>query len=263
MPKVRRAAVAGVFYAADPRMLASDVGRMLDAAEAPDRPPPKAIIAPHAGYRYSGPVAAKAFAMLAKAAGRTSRVVILGPAHYEGSQGIFIPRQTVFDMPLGAMQVDREAVAAIESLPRIVFSDEAHRPEHSVEVQLPFLRVVLDEIMVVPLLVSRSSAEQVAEVLRRLWDGDDTVIVISSDLSHYEDYDSARMIDATTAAAIEALDGTPLNAERACGYRAIQGLLLEARRRGLTIERLDLGNSGDTAGDKSSVVGYGAWALWE
>ena len=259
--KIRPAAVAGSFYVGHPQRLRTAVADLLAAAPASAGASPKALIAPHAGYVYSGGVAAAAFATLRGGAAMT-RVVLIGPAHYVAVRGIAVPTADAFETPLGRVPVDRDALSAIADLPFVVEADAAHAPEHALEVELPFLQTLLGSFAVVPLLVGEADPRQVAEVLGRLWGGPDTLIVISSDLSHYHDYDTARRLDAATAAAIERGEWRSLGPDRACGFLAVAGLLVEADRRGLAARRLALCNSGDTAGPRDRVVGYGAW-IWE
>jgi AmmeMemoRadiSam system protein B len=260
----REPAVAGSFYPDDPAVLRAVVEDFLNAAlDTPGEGAVKAIIAPHAGYIYSGEIAARAYAAVAARAQRIKRAVLLGPAHYVAFAGIAGPTATAFATPLGSLPVDRQALRAVADLPQFVLADEPHRPEHALEVQLPFLQTVLNTVEVVPLVVGRAWPAEVAEVIARLWGGEETLVVISSDLSHYLDYETARRRDAKTAAAIEALDGSRLGPEDACGYLAIAGLVAEARRRSLRVTRLDLRNSGDTAGPHNGVVGYGAWRFAE
>jgi AmmeMemoRadiSam system protein B len=219
------------------------------------------LIVPHAGYVYSGPVAAHAFAELVPLRGRVRRVVLLGPAHRVALRGLALPQAEAFETPLGVIPVDTRAFALLADLPQIVRSDAAHALEHSLEVQLPFLQAVLGEFTLVPLVVGEASSEEVAEVLERLWSGDETLLVISSDLSHYLDYETARRLDAETCRAIEQLRPDALERDSACGRVPVRGLLVAARRFGLAPRTLDLRSSGDTAGDRRSVVGYGAWAF--
>lgn len=259
----RQPAVAGLFYPANPSALAAEVRSLLAGAhqETRDRSP-KAIVVPHAGYVYSGPVAAEAYARLAPLKTRIERVVLLGPAHRVPLRGLALPRAGEFLTPLAAIPVDAEAVRAIADLPQVTVSDEAHALEHSLEVHLPFLLTVLGRFRLLPLVVGSASAEQVAEVLERVWGGEETLIVISSDLSHYHSYDVAREIDRETVERILAVR-PGLNHEQACGATPVNGLLLCARKHGLTPKLIDLRNSGDTAGDKSRVVGYASVAFYE
>ena len=259
--KVRPPAVAGLFYTADPRRLRAEVAGLLADAPAHAGGRAKALIAPHAGYLYSGQVAATAFAALRDMAETITRVVVIGPAHYVALRGIAVPTVDAFETPLGRMPVDREALAAIADLPFVVEADAPHAPEHALEVELPFLQMLLGPFVVVPLVVGNAEPNDVAAVLRRLWGGAETLVVISSDLSHYHDYDTARRLDAATAAAIERGDWGQLGSDNACGFLPIAGLLVEAARRGLKAQRLSLCNSGDTAGGRDRVVGYGAWTF--
>ncbi len=260
--KLRTPAVSGAFYPRD----ADELGRMVDAclaeaAPAAGEPPPKALIVPHAGYVYSGPIAGRGYARLAPVRDTVSRVVLLGPAHRVFVQGLAASSADAFVTPLGAVAVDRAAVAAACELPQVRVSDEAHAPEHSLEVHLPFLQRVLGDFALVPFAVGDASDEEVADVLEKLWGGPETLIVVSSDLSHYYDHATARRLDAAACRAIEALEPGALDEESACGRVPICGLLLAARRHGLAARTLDLRNSGDTAGSRDQVVGYGAWAF--
>ncbi len=261
MTHIRRAAVAGLFYPEDPEELASAVKHLLADAPLPAtaRGTPKALIVPHAGYIYSGPVAASAYARLRTLAGKAKRVVLLGPCHRVPLRGLAVSGADAFETPLGVVPVDKSAVADALSLPQVRIFEATHANEHSLEVHLPFLQETLGEFALVPIVVGDASAEEVAEVLERLWGGPETIVVVSSDLSHYHDYESARQIDATTCRAIEALDPGDIGFEQACGGVAVGGLLTVARRRALDVVTLDLRNSGDTAGDRRRVVGYGAW----
>jgi AmmeMemoRadiSam system protein B len=224
---------------------------------------PKAVIAPHAGYVYSGPVAGRAFAALNEGAPRIRRAVVIGPAHFVPFRGVAVPSADAFRTPLGDVPVDRDALETILDLPQARTADRPHEPEHALEVELPFLQAVLEDFALVPVLVGEAAPAAVAEVLSWLWGGRETLIVVSSDLSHYHDYDTARRLDAGTAGKIEALDESGLGPYAACGHLPIAGLLIEARRREMQVQRLDLRNSGDTAGQKDKVVGYGAWAFCE
>ena len=262
--KVRPAAVAGTFYPGDGATLAREVDAMLEetAAAAPAPAFPKIVIVPHAGYIYSGPIAASAYGRLGPARGIARRVVLLGPVHRVPVRGLALPGADAFDTPLGRIAVDAEAVASVRGMPQVVESPRAHALEHSLEVQLPFLQRVLGTFTLLPLAVGDATAEEVAQVLERLWGGAETVIVISSDLSHYLPYGDARRIDSVTASSIVALD-TRISHEQACGATPVTGALLAAKRRGLAAQLLDLRNSGDTAGDRGQVVGYASFALTE
>ncbi len=263
MANVRYPAVAGWFYPAEPERLRAMVSDYLRAARgtAEGAPPAKAIIAPHAGYIYSGPVAGSVYTRLEPLRGRVSRVVLLGPSHRVGFRGLALPSAEAFLTPLGRVPIDREALVAIVDLPQVRVLDAAHLQEHSLEVQLPFLQEVLGEFRLVPLAVGEATAEEVAEVLARLWGGPETLIVVSSDLSHYHDYETARRLDAATSRAIEQLRYEDLDDDSACGRVPVSGLLYEARRRGMQARTLDLRNSGDTAGPRDRVVGYGAYVV--
>jgi MEMO1 family protein len=264
MAAIRPPAVAGTFYPAGAARLRAMVEDHVAAAHgAGSGRTPKALIAPHAGYVYSGPVAGRAFAALGAGAAKLRRVVVIGPAHYVPLRGLARPTAAAFRTPLGEVPLDEAAATTLRELPQVATNDEPHEPEHGIEVELPFLQVLLGEFVLVPLVVGEAAPEEVAAVLERLWGGSETLLVISSDLSHYEPYARAREHDATTAAAIERLDGAALGPLDACGWLAVAGLLHEARRRGLAARRLDLRSSGDTAGPKDAVVGYGAWAFDE
>jgi len=258
---IRPAAVAGMFYPGDRRSLAADIRRMLEATQpAPLRP--KALIVPHAGYIYSGPVAASAYVLLKDLREIIRRVVLLGPVHRVWVQGLALPAVDAFETPLGVVSLDETAMARLLQLPQVEVNEAAHAWEHSLEVHLPFLQTVLKDFALVPLAVGGATPEQVAEALELTWGGDETLIVVSSDLSHYLPYDQARHSDQTTAQAIMDLH-SDLVGEQACGAHPINGLMLAARRHHLVAHLLDLRNSGDTAGDKSRVVGYAAFALTE
>jgi MEMO1 family protein len=259
---VRPAAVAGMFYPEDARELAAQVAAYLDRTEdAPQAPGfPKAVIVPHAGYIYSGPVAASAYDLLRSARGIVRRVVVLGPCHRVPVRGLALPQARAFETPLGRIRLDAEGLSAIRDLPQVVESAATHAQEHALEVQLPFLQQVLGDFSLVPLVVGDAAPEKVAEVLDRLWGGSETLIVISSDLSHYHPYDSAREIDRATVRAILDFD-VGLSHDQACGATPVAGALIAAKRKGLAAKLLDCRNSGDTAGDKHRVVGYASFAL--
>lgn len=260
MNTVREPAVAGMFYPADPDELRSMLQAYMREAT-PPQTAPKAMILPHAGYIYSGPVAATGYSCLLKYHNTFSRVVLLGPAHRVPFSGIAVPASQAFMTPLGAVAIDRDAIKRLIDLPQVHRLDEAHRLEHSLEVHLPFLQVSLDEFSLVPLVVGEAGAEEVCEVLEALAGDSRTIIIVSSDLSHYHDYATARRLDAATTRTIEALDFESLGYEQACGRNPVSGLLLYARRHGLAATTLDLRNSGDTAGPHDQVVGYGAYVF--
>ena len=248
MEAVRAPAVAGSFYPADPSQLRETVARLLAAAQEGSQP--KALIAPHAGYVYSGPVAASAFRRIVDAP--VQRVVLLGPSHFAHLRGLALPGAAAMRTPLGDVPVED---AALPHDPR------AHAAEHSLEVELPFLQVALRSFALVPLTVGNAAPDEVADVIEQFWDGAETLIVVSSDLSHYLPYADAQRADAATAKEILALGR--LAPDDACGAAPVNGLLLAAKRRGLRPEVIDLRSSGDTAGDKKRVVGYGAFAFYE
>ena len=261
--RVRPAAVAGTFYPADAAQLHADVERLLrNAADQACLPAPKAIIVPHAGYIYSGETAARAYARLGSRHGTIRRVVLLGPAHREHLRGIAMPEVDAFDTPLGPVAVDQAALAAIAHLRQVVAACRVHAAEHSLEVHLPFLRAVLGAFAVVPLVVGEATPAMVAEVLDLLWGGEETLIVVSSDLSHYHAYGDALRMDGQTVAAL--LNGASnLTHEQACGATPVNALMQLARLRRLRVELIDQCNSGDTAGPRDRVVGYAAFALYE
>jgi len=260
---IRSPAVAGQFYPGDSKQLSSMVQRYLDEAGPPAGPPPKALIAPHAGYVYSGPIAASAYNLLRPVRGKIERVVLLGPCHRVPVRGMALSGADAFETPLGNVSVDKAVCEQALTFSQVEVFDATHEMEHSLEVHLPFLQTVLGDFHVVPIVVGEAPPESIAEVLEALWGGPETLIVISSDLSHYLDYDSARKIDGQTCQAIEALDPSKIAREGACGRFPVGGLLAVARKRGLTVTTLDLRNSGDTAGPRDRVIGYGSWAFEE
>jgi AmmeMemoRadiSam system protein B len=265
MATVRPPAVSGLFYPASAEELRAAVEEYLREAPARNEgPAPKAVIAPHAGYVYSGPIAGSAFQAFtaAAAASAIERVVLLGPSHFVPFRGLALPGHESFGTPLGTVKLQGAGAQAALRLPQVRIIPEAHVREHSLEVELPFLQVLLGEFKLVPLVVGEATPEEVAEVLDRLWGGAETLIVISSDLSHYLPSEDARRVDRETADAILSLRG-PLDPRQACGAGPINGLLEAARARGLKPQLLDLRNSADTAGDPSRVVGYGAFAFHE
>ncbi len=262
METVRRPAVAGMFYPDDPEELRAQIQSFLAQATA-SGPAPKAIIAPHAGYIYSGSVAASAYGRLRAGRGIIRRVVLLGPSHRVGFRGIAVSAMNAFATPLGRIPIDKAALEQIRELPYVSFLEQAHAQEHSLEVHLPFLQEVLGDFSLVPLVVGDASPEQVGMVLEALWDGPETLLVISSDLSHYHDYQTARRMDSATSQAIQSLRFEDIGYEDACGRNPVRGLLWAARRRGLLGEIVDLRNSGDTAGSRDHVVGYGAYVFHE
>jgi AmmeMemoRadiSam system protein B/AmmeMemoRadiSam system protein A len=264
MPTVRPAAVAGAFYPGDPLALAALLGEFLASPASGSEADgvPKAVIVPHAGYVYSGAIAARAYEALAPARDRVTRVVLLGPVHRVPVRGLALPGVDAFETPLGRVALDADAVRVLAALPQVVTSPAAHALEHSLEVQLPFLQKVLGSFSLVPLAVGDASVAEVAGVIERLWGGPETVFVLSTDLSHYHSYQEAKRIDGATLARIASL-ASDLNHEQACGATPLNGLLRVARDKGLSIRLLAACNSGDTAGDRARVVGYSSFALYE
>jgi AmmeMemoRadiSam system protein B/AmmeMemoRadiSam system protein A len=264
MVSVRPAAVAGMFYPRDARALAAGVKDLLGRVEdfSPRLGYPKAIVVPHAGYVYSGAVAACAYDELSAARGLVQRVVLLGPVHRVPVRGLAAPSAEAFETPLGVIPIDREALRQVQDLAQVVVSDPAHSMEHSLEVQLPFLQTVLGEFSLVPFAVGTASVEEVAQVLERLWGGPETLIVVSTDLSHYRNYEEARQVDAGTVARIAA-HASDIDHEEACGATPLNGLLRCAKARNIPARLLAACNSGDTAGSRDRVVGYSSFALYE
>ena len=262
--RVRPAAVAGLFYPRDRAELTATVDALLERApqSASGAPVPKLLIAPHAGYVYSGSIAASVYALIRPARDRIRRVVLLGPTHRVPVRGLALPEADAFATPLGTVEIDREAAAAASRLPQVTASAPAHAFEHSLEVHLPFLQSILGRFSLVPFAVGDADASEVAQVLDLLWGGAETLIVSSSDLSHYHPYDVAQAIDRQTADAILHLR-IDITHDQACGATPVIGANLAAQRRRLRPQLLDLRNSGDTAGDRGRVVGYGAFAYYE
>jgi AmmeMemoRadiSam system protein B len=260
-PYTRPAAVAGTFYPGDAYTLRGGIASLLTGLHG-SAAIPKALIVPHAGYVYSGPIAARAYAALEKSAMAIRRVVLFGPAHRVWVAGLAASSAKAFATPLGTVPLDQEAIASVAHLPQVEINDAAHAGEHSLEVQLPFLQMLLGDFVLAPFVVGGATPAQVAAVMEALWGGPETLIVVSSDLSHYLPYTEAQSIDRATADSI--LERRPLSRhEQACGATPINGLLEVARRKALTPTLLDLRNSGDTSGDRSRVVGYGAFAFTE
>lgn len=260
MTTVRKPAAAGTFYPNNAATLSALISTYLDGEAGLDCP--KAIIAPHAGYIYSGAIAGEVYRKLLNAHDKIKRVVLLGPSHRVAFKGMAVPLSTSFRTPLGDIPIDSERIQQIVGDNSVGFLDEAHREEHSLEVHLPFLQHILDDFTLVPIVVGNASKESVAAVLENLWNGDETLIVISTDLSHFEPYDTANSLDANTTRKIMTLDAT-VKGEEACGCRPLNGLLHYMKTHHLAIETVNVKNSGDTAGDKDRVVGYGAWYVTE
>ncbi|MDF1720617.1 MAG: AmmeMemoRadiSam system protein B [Minwuia sp.] len=264
-PSSRPAAVAGRFYPGDASDLARGVDDLLAAAvrrAAGPLPAPKALIAPHAGYVYSGAVAASAYQRLQPAMDSIRRVILLGPAHRVAFRGFALPSVDAFETPLGPVHLDRAVIDALARQPGCAVRDDAHAEEHSLEVHLPFLQRVLGpQFRLVPIVVGDATPDQVAALLTSLWGGAETLIIVSTDLSHYHDYETARRVDSQTVARIERMAAGSFGPKEACGSRPVNGLLQCVSRLGYRVTELDVRNSGDTAGPKDRVVGYGSWAL--
>lgn len=256
----RMPAVAGSFYPAHPQQLYETVADYLRAAPAEGKAP-KAMIVPHAGHIYSGPIAASAYARLKAGADAITRVVLIGPSHRVGFRGLAVSRTRAYSTPLGDVPVDTEAVEVLQKLPFVEYIEQAHTLEHSLEVHLPFLQEVLRDFKLIPIVAGDASPDQVCQVLEQLWGGDETLIVVSSDLSHYHDYATAQRLDKETSHLIEHLQYQSLTSENACGKVPVSGLLKLLQQKALQIKTIDLRNSGDTAGDKQRVVGYGAYVV--
>ncbi len=256
----RHPAVAGLFYTADADRLREEIDRLI--AGAPTLPhPPKALIAPHAGYLYSGATAGRAYAELKPRSDVICRVVILGPAHRVAVRGLAVSGADAFTTPLGSVPIAADLRHRVLELPQVSISDAAHAEEHAIEVQLPFLQRLLSKFELLPLVVGAATGDEVTEVLQRVWGDDATLIVVSSDLSHYLDYESARLLDQSTTQHILRFEGEALGEHTACGRIPIRGLLATAKAHGLQSTLLDQCNSGDTAGDRQRVVGYAAYAF--
>jgi AmmeMemoRadiSam system protein B len=262
MDRIRQAAVAGSFYPADSDELRTVVHGLLDSIPAHAGPAPRALIVPHAGLVYSGSVAATAYARLRPLRQKFRRVLLLGPCHRMAFRGMAVSGADCFRTPLGDVPLDHAAIASI-SHPDLAVADAPHRAEHSLEVQLPFLQCVLDSFTLVPIAVGDANPDSVADVIDAYWDDPETLVVVSSDLSHYLDYRAAQRRDDATCNAIELLKDMRIGYADACGATPVRGLLKFAKRRGMRAVTLDLRNSGDTAGPREQVVGYGAWIFVE
>lgn len=262
MSQIRQAAVAGLFYPADKQSLKEDVDEYLGQANFGRDIVPKAIVVPHAGYIYSGPIAATAYKQIIPIKDKINRVILLGPSHRVAFNGLAVPESDVFQTPLGNIPIDQKGIRLLADLPQVIASDQAHREEHSLEVQLPFLQEVLGEFSLIPLVIGDAECHDVAEVINKLWDDEHTLIVISTDLSHYHEYNEAKRIDRVTSDAIENLKPEHIGYEDACGRNGLKGMMTVAKEKNLSIDILDLRNSGDTAGDKNRVVGYGAYVFY-
>ncbi len=260
---VRPPAAAGTFYPAQPNVLQRALRRAFARAERPPSgaPTPRALIVPHAGYVYSGAVAASGYLRLRRAEPTIERVILLGPSHWVPLHGVGVSSADAFATPLGEVTVDDEARRAALALPAVETNDEAHEREHSLEVQLPFLQTVLDDFTLLPLVVGRADPDDVARIIDSFWDDPGTIVVVSTDLSHYHRYADAVRLDARTAAAIVAGRADAIGTADACGAQPLRGLLIAGDRRSCQVERIDVRNSGDTTGDRQRVVGYGTFAV--
>ncbi len=266
MATARPAAVAGTFYDDNPQRLnQSVIHYLLEAEKKPESKGkvPKAIIVPHAGYVYSGSVAATAYARLKSAKETIQKVILLGPCHKVAVQGLAMSSADYFLTPLGRIGLDKELQSKIAALPQVTTMDATHAQEHSLEVHLPFLQTILRNFTLVPLVVGNATPEQVSEVLDILWGGPETLIIISTDLSHYLSYEQANELDGKTKQAIENFNINGIGNDQACGRIPVKGLLHLAQKKGMEISTVDFRNSGDTAGPKNRVVGYGSWVLIE
>jgi AmmeMemoRadiSam system protein B len=261
--RLRPPAVAGRFYPGDPAPLEAALDESFAAAVRPEpgAPVPKALIVPHAGYVYSGPIAASAYLRIAPAGDRIERVVLLGPSHRVPFRGLALSSADAWASPLGFVPIDQRGVAELRDLAWVVVDDRPHAPEHSLEVQVPFLQRVLGDFELLPIVVGDASTHEVAAVIEAVWGGAETLVVVSTDLSHYHRYEDARRLDARTVAAIVALRPADVGDRDACGSRPLRGLLRSAAGRDLAVDAIDVRSSGDTAGDREQVVGYGAFAL--
>jgi AmmeMemoRadiSam system protein B len=260
---VRPPAVAGLFYPDDERELRAAVSAYLAQQDVGTAAvPPKALIVPHAGYIYSGRIAAAAYATVARLRHAIRRIVLIGPSHRVYLRGMAVPAASSFATPLGKVEIDRALKSVLLQRSDVVEADAAHAQEHSLEVQLPFLQMLFEEFTLLPLVLGSIAPEHVAAALADVWGDAATLVLASSDLSHYHTYEQARLIDAVTSAAILRRQAT-LVGEQACGSVGINGLLHLAGQRGLAVSEIARCNSGDTAGDRSRVVGYGAFAIHE
>lgn len=269
MSMIRQPAVAGMFYSADANTLKRDIQHYLEQVEPfqigdmddVSTNNPKVIVVPHAGYVYSGPVAASAYKLLIPLKHQINRVVLLGPSHQVAFKGMAVPEAEMFNTPLGNIPIDQVNIQLLSELPQVMVSDIAHRDEHSLEVQLPFLQETLDNFILTPIVVGDVESSDVAEVINRLWGDEHTLIVISTDLSHYHNYNLANQLDRATSDAIVGLKPDLISYESACGRNGLKGMMVVAKQKKLVADVLDLRNSGDTWGAKNRVVGYGAYAF--
>lgn len=263
MKTIRYPAVAGLFYPSDAEVLKDEICFFLNQIiNSSHNNLPKALIVPHAGYKYSGSVAGSAYSLLAKFPKKITSVILAGPSHRVRFDGIAIPDYLSYATPLGTIPIDHEKIQTILSSSQVIRFNEAHDQEHCIEVQLPFLQSVLGQFSLIPLVVGHTESNRVSDVLNALWNGPETLIIISSDLSHYHEYKTAVFMDQATSVAIENLQPELITKEQACGFIPLAGLLHSAKKRGMSAKTLNLRNSGDTTGEKNSVVGYGAYAFF-
>ncbi len=260
MTIVRHPSVAGSFYPDDPTTLRHSIEQYINEANLTPLHP-KAVIAPHAGFIYSGPIAGSVYKILGQLSSKITRVVLLGPSHRVAFKGCALSSADFYITPLGEIAIDKESYPSINALPFVHERDIAHLEEHSLEVQLPFLQLLLRDFLLLPIVVGNATPEQVAVLLNLVWGGDETLIIISSDLSHYHSYDTAQTMDEKTSLAIEILEPKHIGHNQACGHIPINGLLLAAKQRNMSARTIDLRSSGDTAGSKDQVVGYGAYVF--
>ncbi len=261
MSRLRSPAVAGMFYPDNAVVLRDTIQQYLQQATVQTTACPRVLVVPHAGYVYSGEVAAVAYRQIAACAHDIHKVVLMGPSHRVAFHGLALPRSEGFQTPLGTVKLDMVLYEKVQALPGVVVSEQAHAAEHSLEVQLPFLQQILPDFSLLPLVIGDASMEEVAAVIAAIWHEPDTLFVISTDLSHYHAYSQAQQLDRATSEAIVQLQPEQIGYENACGRNGLNGMLLFAREQGLQAECLDLRNSGDTAGDKNRVVGYGAYVI--
>ncbi|MDV7340206.1 AmmeMemoRadiSam system protein B [Terasakiella sp. A23] len=266
MAKIRAAAVAGSFYSDNPEILSRDIDGFLKEAESKHAPKdgdtaPKALIAPHAGYIYSGPVAASAYIKLLPLKDTIKRVVLLGPCHRVPVGGLALSTADYYETPLGRVPLDKELTQKLLKKPQVFSFDDTHTEEHSLEVHVPFLQKILSDFTLLPIVVGQASPEEVADALEAVWGGEETLIIISTDLSHFLEYDACNKLDSKTVDAIQNFNPAQIGNSQACGRIPVKGMLESARARGMEITTLDVRNSGDTAGNKDRVVGYGSWML--
>lgn len=260
---VRMPAVAGSFYPGYAEELNKAVELYLNDADANlAQTKPLAMIVPHAGYIYSGPIAASGYKQLIPYASEIERVVLMGPSHRVPFMGIATPTDDYFETPLGDIPIDFESISLLKNLSFVQELQAAHQQEHSLEVQLPFLQKIIPNFKLIPLVIGQANDQQVSDVIEQLWHVPNTLFVMSSDLSHYLNYESAQLSDKATCDAIEALQPQVIDYDQACGRAAIAGMLLTAKHHELQVKTLDLRNSGDTAGTKDRVVGYGCWVFY-